>query len=128
MSYISYSKNYALATMKYLIFFFFNDTATTEIYTLSLHDALPAPRLPHHVGDVELDRDAGQGTAVQAGGEQQPLHERLQLLRLGHENRHHLSPDLAGHRIGAVLQHREVAPDHRERGPQLVRREVQEGA
>src|SRR6266516_1809992 len=25
------------------IFFFFNDTATTEIYTLSLHDALPIP-------------------------------------------------------------------------------------
>src|SRR3712207_7765158 len=25
----------------YCIFFFFNDTATTEIYTLSLHDALP---------------------------------------------------------------------------------------
>src|SRR2546430_7250201 len=30
-----------------LFFFFFNDTATTEIYTLSLHDALPIshPRL-----------------------------------------------------------------------------------
>src|SRR2546426_8086731 len=37
-------------------FFFFNDTATTEIYTLSLHDALPiylellqdgVPRLAH---------------------------------------------------------------------------------
>src|SRR5260221_14467134 len=29
-------------------FFFFNDTATTEIYTLSLHDALPisCPRRP----------------------------------------------------------------------------------
>src|SRR3712207_8338812 len=29
-------------------FFFFNDTATTEIYTLSLHDALPIcrPRAP----------------------------------------------------------------------------------
>src|SRR5260370_20271433 len=26
-------------------FFFFNDTATTEIYTLSLHDALPISRL-----------------------------------------------------------------------------------
>src|SRR2546430_11394489 len=26
------------------IFFFFNDTATTEIYTLSLHDALPISR------------------------------------------------------------------------------------
>src|SRR6266536_4476031 len=29
----------------FLFFFFFNDTATTEIYTLSLHDALPIPRL-----------------------------------------------------------------------------------
>src|SRR2546430_13495591 len=27
-----------------LSFFFFNDTATTEIYTLSLHDALPISR------------------------------------------------------------------------------------
>src|SRR3712207_8803489 len=34
-----------------VFFFFFNDTATTEIYTLSLHDALPisttAIRAPH---------------------------------------------------------------------------------
>src|SRR5260221_6089801 len=34
-----------------LFFFFFNDTATTEIYTLSLHDALPicvhGPAMPH---------------------------------------------------------------------------------
>src|SRR3712207_6944750 len=30
----------------YSLFFFFNDTATTEIYTLSLHDALPI--LPVH--------------------------------------------------------------------------------
>src|SRR5476651_1503111 len=28
-------------TVVALLFFFFNDTATTEIYTLSLHDALP---------------------------------------------------------------------------------------
>src|SRR5260370_21506991 len=44
-------------------FFFFNDTATTEIYTLSLHDALPisarhrnrpAPRIPPR--DTELRR------------------------------------------------------------------------
>src|SRR2546430_381068 len=27
--------------LSFLFFFFFNDTATTEIYTLSLHDALP---------------------------------------------------------------------------------------
>src|SRR6476660_10113932 len=28
----------------FFFFFFFNDTATTEIYTLSLHDALPITR------------------------------------------------------------------------------------
>src|SRR6266498_5810258 len=31
--------------------FFFNDTATTEIYTLSLHDALPISNLGDLVGD-----------------------------------------------------------------------------
>src|SRR2546427_6786375 len=44
----------------YLFFFFFNDTATTEIYTLSLHDALPicarGPRpLREHPRDDRLD-------------------------------------------------------------------------
>src|SRR5438045_7396733 len=31
-------------------FFFFNDTATTEIYTLSLHDALPISSPPQIIG------------------------------------------------------------------------------
>src|SRR2546427_8981444 len=30
-----------MRSLSFCIFFFFNDTATTEIYTLSLHDALP---------------------------------------------------------------------------------------
>src|SRR5215475_16124938 len=34
----------------FFFFFFFNDTATTEIYTLSLHDALPIYR-----ADGQLD-------------------------------------------------------------------------
>src|SRR6266540_2350834 len=34
-------------TSCFLFFFFFNDTATTEIYTLSLHDALPISYLEH---------------------------------------------------------------------------------
>src|SRR5256885_2138485 len=34
-----------------LFFFFFNDTATTEIYTLSLHDALPISQLRRLVDD-----------------------------------------------------------------------------
>src|SRR5438874_12530699 len=32
---------YLLVVFFFVFFFFFNDTATTEIYTLSLHDALP---------------------------------------------------------------------------------------
>src|SRR3989442_4894940 len=36
-----------------VFFFFFNDTATTEIYTLSLHDALPICQLRHDVGQRE---------------------------------------------------------------------------
>src|SRR3712207_8009305 len=47
--------------------FFFNDTATTEIYTLSLHDALPiygepgTPGGAHSDEDVDDDRDGQQG-------------------------------------------------------------------
>src|SRR2546429_5366726 len=39
------------------LFFFFNDTATTEIYTLSLHDALPIC-LSHHARDRDQGRSA----------------------------------------------------------------------
>src|SRR5262245_63544735 len=34
------------AHVMYFFFFFFNDTPTTEIYTLSLHDALPILTIP----------------------------------------------------------------------------------
>src|SRR3712207_8415690 len=39
-------------------FFFFNDTATTEIYTLSLHDALPIFALVDTGLDIAPCRDA----------------------------------------------------------------------
>src|SRR2546430_17022023 len=35
-----------------IFFFFFNDTATTEIYTLSLHDALPISVTQHEIKGV----------------------------------------------------------------------------
>src|SRR3712207_7591357 len=41
------------------MFFFFNDTATTEIYTLSLHDALPISR---HDVDYREWRDIIENT------------------------------------------------------------------
>src|SRR2546426_7433727 len=36
---------FVCASPFFFFFFFFNDTATTEIYTLSLHDALPISRM-----------------------------------------------------------------------------------
>src|SRR2546430_15554421 len=38
---ISCTSLHTISRRVHLLFFFFNDTATTEIYTLSLHDALP---------------------------------------------------------------------------------------
>src|SRR3712207_7354799 len=52
-----------------MCFFFFNDTATTEIYTLSLHDALPIcgfgalARYDFATGSVAV-RDFGPGREV----------------------------------------------------------------
>src|SRR3712207_1598443 len=43
-----------------MIFFFFNDTATTEIYTLSLHDALP-------ISSVEMTTVFGSGAGQEGG-------------------------------------------------------------
>src|SRR3712207_8523345 len=40
-------------------FFFFNDTATTEIYTLSLHDALPISIFPQTINRPGLSRIVG---------------------------------------------------------------------
>src|SRR5690348_18381963 len=40
-SYLSYVFLCLFLFFLFFLFFFFNDTATTEIYTLSLHDALP---------------------------------------------------------------------------------------
>src|SRR3989441_11878707 len=57
-------------------FFFFNDTATTEIYTLSLHDALPICR-----GDDDCDAVEREGEAALFGREgigQDPLGHGLQ--------------------------------------------------
>src|SRR5689334_23813385 len=57
-------------------FFFFNDTATTEIYTLSLHDTLPICRRrsgQRHANDVAaLGADAKLRTADRDGRE--PTH------------------------------------------------------
>src|SRR3712207_7309086 len=46
-------------TSRLYLVFFFNDTATTEIYTLSLHDALPIL-----AGEPAKDRRGAQATSI----------------------------------------------------------------
>src|SRR2546426_2643518 len=60
--------------LSYCVFFFFNDTATTEIYTLSLHDALPIYR---------ADRGGGRARREQRGGGAAPRPERPGARRRG---------------------------------------------
>src|SRR5260221_12217197 len=46
------------------IFFFFNDTATTEIYTLSLHDALPISLAWYEAAETCKRRTAPTGPHI----------------------------------------------------------------
>src|SRR3989338_5607637 len=43
------------------LFFFFNDTATTEIYTLSLHDALPISEIEQMIADAKKEKNIPDG-------------------------------------------------------------------
>src|SRR6266851_9656245 len=57
-------------------FFFFNDTATTEIYTLSLHDALPISAARWPPGPRQCRRTCGSGKAAARGGRPRPMARR----------------------------------------------------
>src|SRR5256885_15538805 len=74
------------------VIFFFNDTATTEIYTLSLHDALPIYERTH------LGREPAR-----------PFGFGADLLRaqLGEHHHHRLDVELVGgdHRLFVVVHH-----------------------
>src|SRR2546425_13061436 len=72
----------------FFFFFFFNDTATTEIYTLSLHDALPILMLEHRA---------------------QPLLDDERREHLGERRRHGLEPRLRAAEVD-VRVHGEAYP------------------
>src|SRR3712207_8775706 len=60
-----------------LTFFFFNDTATTEIYTLSLHDALPICRAAvRDRGAARRERDWVPGDVEGRSGWRRAGHAR----------------------------------------------------
>src|SRR5437588_10079210 len=53
--------------MYFFFFFFFNDTATTEIYTLSLHDALPISQRKFLAGFFFIKPKKGTGINFEQG-------------------------------------------------------------
>src|SRR5260221_14387742 len=63
------SKQYTIWQLSSYIIFFFNDTATTEIYTLSLHDALPISGSPTPSGQ-QANHKTQQGRDVQQRSEE----------------------------------------------------------
>src|SRR2546426_7673261 len=81
--------------MSYLsLFFFFNDTATTEIYTLSLHDALPITiMIPAPVGCMTSSRRKGakmraarpETYSVAASARPRSLNKRMRAAGRGRE-------------------------------------------
>src|SRR2546425_10487511 len=65
------------------LFFFFNDTATTEIYTLSLHDALPI--CTDDLAQVFVARGGNDARPFQARAHRRIGQARLQgLVQAGH--------------------------------------------
>src|SRR2546426_7733470 len=54
-------------------FFFFNDTATTEIYTLSLHDALPISERPAVMDFTGIGGDDLAGVPAHDSAATEPL-------------------------------------------------------
>src|SRR3712207_8551105 len=80
-------------------FFFFNDTATTEIYTLSLHDALPI--FQHHVAL----RIASEG--VRPGRVERPGLSIQFQYEFRHSMPHYLSPDVRSEEHTSELQSRQ---------------------
>src|SRR2546429_9354508 len=71
---LALSLSYICLLLTSFLFFFFNDTATTEIYTLSLHDALPISR-----SCQATPREYGRGSEtahIEVRGRLQPARRR----------------------------------------------------
>src|SRR3712207_5470494 len=79
-----------------LTFFFFNDTATTEIYTLSLHDALPIYARTKQISYPVTETKSYSPQTLH--GHCRPMYLPVRLTR------HHALTALASHRSPFVLR------------------------
>src|SRR2546422_10523778 len=91
-------------------FFFFNDTATTEIYTLSLHDALPiCPHTAHPIteaGVIQVPRGDREelGKAIVRVLTDEPLWQDLHQRNL-RAQQEYFSWDAIAERYATLLMH-----------------------
>src|SRR5258708_23857432 len=98
------------------IFFFFNDTATTEIYTLSLHDALPICQFAHLRGILAAERPVCQRLQLpQAGPAQTGLDTRSEEHTSELQSPDHLVCRLLLEKKKYIITHPRVPSDPRVR-------------
>src|SRR5256885_10045648 len=87
-----------------IFFFFFNDTATTEIYTLSLHDALPIwPRFEPRLRPARRRAQAQREGGLVAGDRHRPRRRRRP-----RRGGHHASAGVGGDRKSTRLESRHL--------------------
>src|SRR2546430_16729730 len=99
------------------LFFFFNDTATTEIYTLSLHDALPIfherhslrflrihrrVRIRRHQADVMADEDR-KSTRLNSSHSQ--ISYAVFCLKKKNKHRHHVARLTHPRALAGIARH-----------------------
>src|SRR6266540_4984137 len=96
----------------FFFFFFFNDTATTEIYTLSLHDALPISLLDRKIRRVAAVTKGDQVGGVMVDGVEECFH--------GHALPHRVelrplrdAMDVVGDALARQRAELVPSPDHR---------------
>src|SRR5437762_9643923 len=94
------TSNISYTSSRLLLFFFFNDPAPTEIYTLSLHDALPistcsrsaSASAPDARVDVQPDHPARPRSEEHTSELQSPMYLVCRLLLEKKKNRSTCSP------------------------------------
>src|SRR3712207_9012290 len=84
------------------MFFFFNDTATTKIYTLSLHDALPICAV-----DLVGQQEVGEHRPGPEGQLPAPQHRGAREIRREHVGRELHAPEARSEEHTSELQSRQ---------------------
>src|SRR5262249_62430696 len=85
------SRHRSLCHPSFFSLFFFNDTATTELYPLSLHDALPISRCRNRFARLRLCRRARRGKGLARGRHRQGEVEARLCASAAHRSEEHTS-------------------------------------